>query len=448
VVHTGIVLESTQTAAPGTAAAHYDVGLSAPAARGWAFGPGLVHLLGTVGPNDLIFNSIVAATYGYSLLWALLPAYTLHFFIAEASSRYVLTTGESIVEGFARLGRRVMIVLAVAIVFRRHLNNLFPIPLMGQALHMLVPLPSGFSVVIWALISTALSFVLMIKGGYPGIERRARGLVALLTGALVIVALMARPDVGAILAGLLTPTWPGADGVVLLMALAATSVGSINHLKYPAFVFEKGWRDLAVRRQQRIDLVLSCLGQLTIAALIQIAVAATLHGQGAQIRTLSDLAGVFSTHLGEPGRVVFAIGMWATVFSSNIGSNTGYSFIVADVYERLVRRKRRVDESRDEVRRKAYLVFLTIFCVSPLYVLFTDWEPFWIGILAGAIWFALAPLMMLGLLAITSNRALMRDQVNRWFTTLTIGLAIALSLALTYQSLSGLVARLTSRLLS
>jgi Mn2+/Fe2+ NRAMP family transporter len=49
-------------------------------------------LLGTVGPNDLIFNSIVAANYGYSLLWALIPAYTLHFFIAEVSARYVLTT--------------------------------------------------------------------------------------------------------------------------------------------------------------------------------------------------------------------------------------------------------------------------------------------------------------------------------------------------------------------
>ncbi len=65
---------------------------------GWAFGPGLVHLLAAVGPNDLVANSLVAATYGYSLLWALIPAYTMHFFIAEASARYVMTTGESIVE--------------------------------------------------------------------------------------------------------------------------------------------------------------------------------------------------------------------------------------------------------------------------------------------------------------------------------------------------------------
>jgi hypothetical protein len=150
VVRIGFLLESTQTStASAPASAHSFAGLAAPASRQWAFGPGLVHLLGTVGPNDLIFNSLVAATYGYSLLWALIPAYMLHFFIAEASSRYVLTTGESIVEGLARLGRPVMIVLAGAIVFRRHLNNLFPVPLMGQSLDMSSRC-SSYSALVWA----------------------------------------------------------------------------------------------------------------------------------------------------------------------------------------------------------------------------------------------------------------------------------------------------------
>ena len=81
VVQTGIVLESTQTSVARTPA-HFDsaVAVTAPAEPAtpkrrsregeWAFGPGLVHLLGTVGPNDLIFNSIVAANSGYSQLWA------------------------------------------------------------------------------------------------------------------------------------------------------------------------------------------------------------------------------------------------------------------------------------------------------------------------------------------------------------------------------------------
>jgi Mn2+/Fe2+ NRAMP family transporter len=453
VVRIGFLLESTQTStASAPALPDVAAGVTArpepatPKRRGreggWAFGPGLVHLLGTVGPNDLIFNSLVAANYGYSLLWALIPAYTLHFFIAEASSRYVLTTGESIVEGLARLGRPVMIVLAGAIVFRRHLNNLFPVPLMGQSLDMLVPLPVGHSALVWSLVSTAAAFALMASGGYAGVERRAKGLVVLLMASFVMVAVMARPAPSAIVAGLFAPTWPGADAVVLLMALAASSVGSINHLKYPAFVFEKGWRDLSVQRKQRVDLALSCLGQLSVSALIQIAVAAALQGGGAQIKTVQDLSRIFSSHLGEPGRIVFAIAMWATVFSTYVGSNTGYSLIVADVYERFLRKSRGAGDSRDAVRQRAYVLFLTFFCVSPLYVLFTSWEPFWIGILAGAIFFALAPLLMTGVLVISSNRDLMREQTSGWLSKAMIGLAIALSLALTYRSLTDLAMRL------
>jgi Mn2+/Fe2+ NRAMP family transporter len=469
VVHVGFVLESTQTSsASAPAAAHSHNGVTAPAGLatpkrrsregGWAFGPGLVHLLAAIGPNDLVANSLVAATYGYSLLWTLIPAYMLHFFIAEASARYVMTTGESIVEGFARLGRTVMIVLAGAIVLRRHLNNLFLVPMMGQSLHMLVPLPFGPSALLWSIVCAVLAFTLMAKGGYSGVERRGKSLVALLTGSLLVVAVMARADPGAIVAGLFAPTWPGADAVVLLMALAASTVGSINHLKYPAFVFEKGWRDVSVRRKQRVDLALSCLGQLSIAALIQIAVAATLRGVGAEIKTLQDLSRVFSTYLGEPGRIVFGIGMWATVSSSYIGSNTGYSLIVADVYERFLRRpfdfaqgrpedvaqgRPGAGESRDAVRRRAYVFFLTLFCVSPLYVLFTSWEPLWIGIVASAIFFGLAPLLLIGLLALTTNGVLMREQhVSGWMSKVMIGLAIVLSLALTYRSLSDLLARL------
>jgi hypothetical protein len=131
------------------------------------------------------------------------------------------------------------------------------------------------------------------------------------------------------------------------------------------------------------------------------------------------------------------------VFSAYIGSNTGYSLIVADVYERFLRRGARATaESRDAVRQRAYLVFLTFFCVSPLYVLVTSWEPFWIGIVAGAIFFAMAPLLMTGVLVISSNRGLMREQVSGWLSKVMIGLAIALSLALTYRSLTDLAIRI------
>ena len=85
----------------------------------WAFGPGLVHLLGSIHPNDMIANSVAGATYGYSLLWTLVLGYGLNYFISETASRYVIATGESIMEGYGRLGRPIILVFTIAIFVRR-----------------------------------------------------------------------------------------------------------------------------------------------------------------------------------------------------------------------------------------------------------------------------------------------------------------------------------------
>ena len=415
--------------------------------RRWALGPGLVYLLGSVGPNDLIANSVAGATYGYSLLWTLIVAYLLHFCIAEAGARYILATGESIIEGYGRLGRPVVLAVAVAIFVRRHLNNLFGSALLGSSVHLLLPLPTPWSPVIWSLVSFAVAFGLMFYGHYRGVERISRAFVPVLMGSLILVAFLSHPSPSAVARGLFIPSYPQNEGLfsylLVVLALAGTTVGSIGHLKYPAFVYEKGWHSLQQLRQQQFDLALSVSGQFLVAVVVQIAAAAALHGQGG-IHSIEDLSRVFSSHLGEIGRVVAGVGIWAVVFSGYLGSNTGYGLLVADVYERFVFRPARgaTPPRRDDIRRRAYRVVLTIFCVSPLYVLFTSWEPFFLGLFSNAMFFMLTPLLMAGLLWMTSNRALMKEEVNGIVTKIAIGATIAVSLFLTYQGSVELIARL------
>ena len=443
-------MESFQTIAEGASSTREFSIVTSPAkTRRWAFGPGVVYLLGSVGPNDLIANSIAGATYGYSLLWTLVVAYALHYCIAEACARYILTTGESIMEGYGRLGRPVVFAVAAAIFLRRHLNNLFMSVLLGSSVDLLLPLPTPWSPVIWSLVSFALGFGLMFHGGYRGVERIGRAFVPLLMGSLIVVAVLAHPSVSAIARGLFIPSYPANeplfDYLVVVMALAGTTVGSIGHLKYPAYVYEKGWHSIEDLRKQRFDLALSVSGQFVLGVVIQIAAAAALHGQGG-IKSIEDLSRVFSTHLGEIGRIVADVGICAVVFTSYLGSNTGYSLLVADVYERYLRRPRQEAAAlRDATRRRAYRVVLTFFCVSPLYVLFTSWQPFFLGLFSNALFFMLTPLLMFGLFWMTSNRALMKDHANHVVTKIAIGAAIGVSLFLTYEGSVEMIARLHRR---
>ena len=63
-------------------------------------GPGLVFILGAIGPRDLITNSMAGATHGYTLLWMLAVALVARYVILDATARYVMVTGESLLAGY------------------------------------------------------------------------------------------------------------------------------------------------------------------------------------------------------------------------------------------------------------------------------------------------------------------------------------------------------------
>ena len=402
-----------------------------------AFGPGLVRLLGGFGPNDLIVHTVVGATYGYSLLWVLPVAFALNYAIAEASARYVLATGESIVEGYGRLGKPVVLALAGAIFIRRHLYNLMMVLLLGASAQLLVPLPAGKSSIVWSTTSVGLAFWLMYRGRYGGVEKACRVFLPVLGGSFLVVAFLADPEPREVFRGLLIPSFPPESAtwslILLLTTIAGNTLGSINNLKYPAYVFEKGWRSPGELRKQRVDLLLSVLGHLLLAVLIQVTAAASLQGIGAAIHDIEDMASVLAGPLGESGRIVLAAGIWTSAFATYLGSNTGYALIVGDVYERYLRRPgdRR---PRDLVRDQAYRAVLVFFCVSPLYVLFTDWEPVWLSIIATAMFVLLTPVVAAGLLLLTSNRTLMKDHTSGPWSKFAISLALLISAWLSYKN--------------
>jgi Mn2+/Fe2+ NRAMP family transporter len=223
------------------------------------------------------------------------------------------------------------------------------------------------------------------------------------------------------------------------MALAGTTVGSINHLKYPAYIYEKGWRSMQDAGRKRMDLALSVFGQFLIAVMIQVAAASALPGKGQEVKTLEDLARVFSATLGGYGRIAVGFGMWAAVFSSFIGSNTGYSLLAADIYERYIRPA--PSAGRDAARQRAYRVLLAVFYLPSLYVLFTGWKPFPLVVLSSAAFLALMPLLMGGLLKLTTDRSLLGEHVNRPISNLLLGGMICLTLYLTWQNAAELIGR-------
>ena len=200
-------------------------------------GPGLVYFFTAMGPGTFLTSAVAGATYGYDLLWAIAPALLFRYVWVTTAASYVLVTRETLLQGYARIGQwLVWTVLAITIIVR-HSSNLYTILLMGEAAHLLVPLPIAASGAVWSASLTLLGVVMMVWGGYPLIERACTGVIALLAISLPIAAVLAGPDPQSVLRGLVIPIVPNSTGfysaLLLLAAMIGTQAGSMSNLSYP-----------------------------------------------------------------------------------------------------------------------------------------------------------------------------------------------------------------------
>jgi Mn2+/Fe2+ NRAMP family transporter len=398
--------------------------------RAAAIGPGLVFLAAALGPQSLVSNAAAGITYGYGLLWALALSVLARYIFLETTARYVLATGETLIEGYARVGRWALWMILAFVLIRRHISNLYQLLLVGLTMSWLLPLGSGGGAKIWSVLFWAVGFALMYWGRYRVVERWCRPLVVLLGGALAGAAWLSRPDPLAIAQGFLHPALGNDNGAMsgafVLMALFGSAAGSVSNLKYPAFLHEKGWRDPSRLAEQRCDLASGAFGLLLMGVLIQIAAAAALHPSAAPIREPEDLVAAFGAILGPVGLVMVAIGLWAAVFSTYLASNTGYSLVTADILGVLSGRK----DATPIGQRPAFRWALIWFVVSPLYALWTDWSPVWIVLAASIIQAVLMPVNAALLLLLTARRERMGRLANGIATNVALVLLVVMSAAL------------------
>ena len=413
----------------------------ASAFRPWrwlaAGGPGLVLLLASIGPRDLVSNSVAGTNFGYSLLWTLVLLGVARFIVLEATARYVIATGESLLAGFRVVGGWAGWVVLGAIVLKRHLSNLYNVLLMGLALGWLTGADGSVGRGLAALCSCGVAFLIMFAGGYKAVERYGKPLALMLGAPFVLAIIWSRPDPRAILEGALIPVLPAQGDVygpgLAVLLLVATSLDALSSLKYSAYVYEKGWRKSWQLRRQRIDLLQGMIGIVAVSALIQIAAASVLRPAGLRLERVEDLVPLFTTVLGTRGQVIMAIGLWTTVFTTYIGSNMGYSLIVADIVMAASPGGTPVDQTVFARRRRSiYRWCLILFCGSPLYVVWTDWRPVPILVASVGLTVLALPTVTLILMRLTADKRIMGDHANSLFTNLALLLVVVASLYLSY----------------
>ncbi len=176
-------------------------------------GPGLLYAGAAIGVSHLVQSTRAGAEYGLALVWAVAAANFFKFPFFEYGPRYALVTGESLIEGYRRLGRWAFAlfgVLTVGTMFT--IQGAVTMVTAGIAGHLL-----GVDWPLWtlALGLLALSAAILLTGGYLTLDRLIKYIIVMLAVSTVAAVVLALPERAGQLS--LRQTWPLSSSLLLFL---------------------------------------------------------------------------------------------------------------------------------------------------------------------------------------------------------------------------------------
>jgi Mn2+/Fe2+ NRAMP family transporter len=351
--------------------------------------------------------------------------------------------GEGVLDGLARLHPAYAPVLFVACVVMGHVYQAYMAVGIGETFRNLTGVGTVW---MWALLGNVLALVLVFQPAYARLETVFKFLLALLSVSFIGSALWVGFNPWGLLQGLYRLEMPEQQGhfnpLLVAGAMIGAVGGSLMNLAYPYFLDEKGWRGPQYRRVQFYDLLLA----VTIMIVLNLAVwtlGAELLYPNTPIRQLDDLPRLLSGVLGEGGRVLFYLGIFAAIYTSVIGHAAGLAYLGSHAW---LRWKAGTGPIEIDYRLHPMYKVIVVWSLGPPLVWalpgMPDFVTLTLVVNSGHV--VLLPLLAGGLWWITASaRFIGEEHRNRWWENVLLAVLFVLALygaVNAFRSISGFLA--------
>ena len=143
------------------------------------FGPGLLFAGAAIGVSHLVQSTRAGADFGLGIIWALLLVNLFKYPFFQFGPRYATATGESLLEGYLKLGKGVLTVyfiISLATIFT--IQTAVTIVTAGLASSLF---GDFISIRLWTVIILAICLSLLIFGKYKLLDRLIKIIIITLT---------------------------------------------------------------------------------------------------------------------------------------------------------------------------------------------------------------------------------------------------------------------------
>ena len=307
-----------------------------------SFGPGLLWAAAAIGVSHLVQSTRAGSVAGFSLAWIILLALILKYPFFEYGPRYAAATGESLVEGYRRLGRwalwlyllltlataliiQVVVVLFTAFLFRYVFGVAWSLATMGGGI-------------------IALCALLLWIGRYRALDAAIKAVLVLLAISTLVAAAAALPRADAAT----LPPWPLGVGAGLvpyafILALVGWMPSAIDIAVWSSLWTLAKDRASGTRASVRtalLDFRIGYVGTAIMAFAFLTLGAGVMHGSSASFSAQGtvfsiQLVDLYGQTLGGWSRPIVLVAVVTTMFSTSLTVVDGFPRAIARSFHAL-----------------------------------------------------------------------------------------------------------------
>lgn len=400
-------------------------------------GPGALVAAGFIGPGTVTTCTVSGASYGYTMLWALLFATVATIIFQEMASRVGIVSGKGLGENIRdRIPNKALMWIAIVIVLIAiFVGNIAYETgnITGGILGIQAVIPDVPMLPIVVVLGIAAAAA-MWAGSYKVVEVTLTAIVVFMGVVFLVTAFASSPDWGAVVSGMFVPSLPSAEQtggtspILVAVGLIGTTIVPYNLFLHASGSAER-FKDPEQVSDARFDTILSIGLGGVISMAILVCAAANIYGTGLEVANGKDMAVALQPLLGSWATWMIGLGLLAAGFSSAITA----SFSAAYAVNGVLAWKKTPKDARFKI---IWAIVLVCGCVMAVALGSSPTELILVAQAANAI---LLPIMAFFVLYCANSKGLGKWR-NHAFANIAGVVIIVITLFMCYRNMSSFIA--------
>ncbi|MCF3110959.1 Nramp family divalent metal transporter [Niabella sp. CC-SYL272] len=382
-------------------------------------GPGIITAALVFGPSKMTITSKMGADYGFSLIWVIVAAIFFMMVFTNMAARIGAQSDVSLLTLIRnKFGKATAAIIGIGIFLVAVCFQSGNATGVALSLSESMGIPPKISILIFTLIGILLLF---FRSFFLVLEKLMLALIIIMLFAFLSTAVMLRPSLAEIAAGLVPRIPDGALGLVIAFTASCFSIVGALYQSY----LVQARRKLSPGGQlsgneilgSRVGIII--LGLMSTAVLI--CAGNILHPQGIKINSAAEMGKALEPLLGSYASHLFFAGLFGASFSSLIGNAVLGGSLLGDTFG--------FGNNLNNTTVKLFISLVMIFGSVIAYVFGS--LPLELIVFAQSITIFLVPFIGIILFLVANDPVIMKEQKNKPLTKVwaIIGLAILLILA-------------------